>query len=117
MNTTAPHPEVDDRNEAAVTAAREAYRPAYEQGLDSDVASCAEWFGWHAAIAAARAQFATEDRDLLAEMRERLSNADRDCAYLANQGRTSPEEAARLRGKAEGVRLAISYLDEMVRGL
>ena len=46
-------PETDEAYEEAVKAAREAYEVAYDAGLDSDIASCAPWFGWHAAIKAA----------------------------------------------------------------
>ncbi len=45
----ATYPELED----AVQAARAAYRPAFEAGLESGIASCSDWFGWHAAIKAA----------------------------------------------------------------
>lgn len=51
----------------------------------------------------------------LTDLRERLDQANRRLAYEANLSRTSADEATRLRGKAEGVRLAMSYLDEIVR--
>lgn len=113
MTTTRPEPETDEANEAAVQAARDAYRPAYEQGLDSGIASCADWFGWHAAIKAAKPEI---QRQALRDLQDRLDNADE---ALTNLERATPGGAfkrkVRLAGKIEGVRLALSYIQEALR--
>lgn len=56
----------------------------------------------------------------LQDLRERLINADRTLKADAEGFSGGPADAhrrARLRAKAEGVRLAMSYLDEIVRAL
>lgn len=109
MTTLAPRPETDDANEAAVKAARDAYRPAYEQGLDSDVASLADYFGWHAAIKAARAQIVREEMaDLRAQLtRQRAMLMDRKIA--AYEAGDTPREA-HLDGQITGLALALRLL-------
>lgn len=47
-----PRPATNERNEDLVNAGRAAHRDGYEAGADSSVASCADWFGWHAAVQA-----------------------------------------------------------------
>jgi hypothetical protein len=54
-------------------------------------------------------------KDFAAELRERLVKADATLSRMsAERGEGT---SARIDGKAEGVRLALSYLDEMTRGL
>lgn len=47
------------------------------------------------------------------ELIERLEKAALELDGLANQNRGFNQEIARLKGKAEGVRLAMSYVKEM----
>lgn len=58
-------------------------------------------------------------KEFAAELRERLVNADQSLRGSVREAPSSmrADEMARLNGKAEGVRLAMSYLDEMTRGL
>lgn len=67
-------------------------------------------------VAARASAVAAEQRDEVVELRERLCNADAELIAMTAAGRTR-YETERLTGKAEGVRLAISYLDEIARGL
>jgi hypothetical protein len=55
----------------------------------------------------------------LAGLRERLVGADQSLRGSVREAPSSmrADEMTRLNGKAEGVRLAMSYLDEMTRGL
>ena len=57
----------------------------------------------------------------LADLRERMAKTDRELKDMAasTDDSTGPglNRALRLRAKADGVRLALSYLDEMARGL
>lgn len=48
-------------------------------------------------------------------LRERLNGAVESLSGLLGPGQDSAYEAARLRGKVEGVKLALSYLDDMTR--
>lgn len=52
--------------------------------------------------------------DQLTDYRDRLERAAKDLRLMADMryDRHLPLDAARLSGKAEGVRLALSYLDE-----
>jgi len=55
--------------------------------------------------------------DFAGELRERLVDADQSLRnHIYTLDRTDTDRA-RIEGKAEGVRLAMSYLDEMTRGL
>lgn len=49
---------------------------------------------------------------MLDDLRTRLVQADQTLRFDAEQPFHEDAERIRLRGKAEGVRLAISYLDE-----
>ena len=56
---------------------------------------------------------------LIADMEDRLGRAGRELDELAAERATFDgldRESARLRGKAEGVRLALSYLQDYCRG-
>jgi hypothetical protein len=54
--------------------------------------------------------------DVLTDLRDRCQDAVRNLQAIDVGGR-SPFERARLNGKIEGVKLALSYLDETIRGL
>lgn len=51
----------------------------------------------------------------LQDLRDRLAAAADHLDSLASQQPRHTEEQGRLRGKAEGVRLAMSYMDEALR--
>ena len=53
--------------------------------------------------------------ELLLDLAERLTEADTKLRALAHEKRFDREECPRLHGKAEGVRLALGYVNELRR--
>jgi hypothetical protein len=71
----------------------------------------------HAANIAHRMERNFVPKDKLTDLRDRLVNADHSLRNHITVTDRTPEDVARLNGKAEGVRLAMSYLDEITREL
>lgn len=76
--------------------------------------------GWNVGVSLAadgsgRAGRRVARDEVLADLRERFVKADAQLLALASKRSQSEEAKRRLEAKAEGVRLALSYLDEVTR--
>ena len=56
-------------------------------------------------------------RPVLNDLRDRMANADHSLRNHIYTGDRTDTDIARINGKAEGVRLALSYLDEILSRL
>lgn len=110
MDTTRPRPQTYDHLEDAVISARKAYQPAHNAGAESDIASCADYFGWHAAVKAATDVVLADLRERLVKQRDRFR---RDAKTARAKG--DVEFVAYLQGRSEAFAAALSYLDEVTR--